>query len=195
MPVRLRLQRHGRKSRPFYYVVAADSRSPRDGKFIERIGSYDPTSQPATILLDVNAAVRWLQNGAEPTDTARAILGYKGALYKNHLLNGVRKGAFDQAEAERRFTLWMAEKESKVTGHSDNIRKAKDAARADALAAERAVNEKRAQEAAALIAAAEVVEEEVAPEVEATPEVEVTSEAESTPEATTEGEAQTTAEA
>ncbi len=185
MPVRLRLQRHGRKSRPFYYVVAADSRSPRDGKFIERIGSYDPTSQPATILLDVNAAVRWLQNGAEPTDTVRAILGYKGALYKNHLLNGVRKGAFDQAEAERRFTLWIAEKESKVTGHSDSIRKAKDAARADALAAERAVNEKRAQEAAAAAAAAEaaVVAEEAAPEVEATPEV------------AAEGETDTTAEA
>lgn len=181
MPVRLRLQRHGRKSRPFYYVVAADSRSPRDGKFIERIGSYDPTSQPATILLDVNSAVRWLQNGAEPTDTVRAILGYKGALYKNHLLNGVRKGAFDQAEAERRFTLWIAEKESKVTGHSDSIRKAKDSARADALAAERAVNEKRAQEAAAAAAAAAAAE--AAPEIEVAPEVAAEGEAENTAEA------------
>src|SRR5690606_10828947 len=93
MAVRLRLQRHGKKGKPFYHVVAADQRAPRDGKFIEKIGTYDPTSIPASINLDVENAVKWLQDGAEATNTVRAILRYKGATYKNHLLNGVRKGA------------------------------------------------------------------------------------------------------
>lgn len=180
MAVRLRLQRHGRKSRPYYYIVAADSRSPRDGRFIERIGSYDPTTQPATIFLDVNAAVRWLQNGAQPSDTVRAILSYKGALHKNHLLNGVRKGAFDLEEAERRFAKWLAEKDANISGHADSIRKAKDAAKAEALAAERAVNEKRAAEAAKVAEAAAVAEVEVEESAaeEAAPAAEAEGEAE-----------------
>jgi small subunit ribosomal protein S16 len=153
MAVRLRLQRHGRKQRPYYYVVAADARAPRDGRFIERLGSYDPTTQPATIELNVDASVKWLQVGAEPTDTVRAILSYRGAMYKNHLVTGVRKGAFDMEEAERRFQAWMDEKNAKISGHSDSIKAARQAERDKALDAERAVNEKRRQEVEAVAAA------------------------------------------
>ena len=110
MAVKIRLQRHGKKGKPFYFIVAADARAKRDGKYIERIGSYNPNTNPATIDLDIDRAVSWLQNGAQATDTGRAILSYKGAMYKNHLLNGVKKGAFDEAEAEKRFNAWLARK-------------------------------------------------------------------------------------
>jgi small subunit ribosomal protein S16 len=165
MAVRLRLQRHGRKQRPYYYVVAADARAPRDGRFIERLGSYDPTTQPATIELNVDAAVKWLQVGAEPTDTVRAILSYRGAMYKNHLLTGVRKGAFDLEEAERRFQNWMSDKDAKISGHSDSIKAARQAERDKALDAERAVNEKRRQETEAVAAAIAAEEAAAAAEV------------------------------
>jgi small subunit ribosomal protein S16 len=119
--VKLRLRRQGRKGKPFYYIVAADARAPRDGRFIERIGSYNPNTNPATIDLNLEDAVRWLGNGAVPTDTCRAILSYKGALYKHHLNKGVTKGALTQDQAETKFTAWMEEKEGKVTAKADGL--------------------------------------------------------------------------
>lgn len=143
MPVRIRLQRHGKKGKPFYWIVAADSRSKRDGKFLEKLGTYNPNTNPATINLDVDGSVKWLHNGAQPTDTARAILSYKGVLMKKHLLDGVKKGAFDEAEAEKRFTAWLEEKESKIQAKRDGLSKADADARAKALEAEKEANEKR----------------------------------------------------
>ena len=143
MPVRIRLQRHGKKGKPFYWIVAADSRSKRDGKFLEKLGTYNPNTNPATINLDVDGSVKWLHNGAQPTDTARAILSYKGVLMKKHLLEGVKKGAFDEAEAEKRFTAWLEEKEAKIQAKRDGLSKADADAKAKALAAEKEVNEKR----------------------------------------------------
>ena len=143
MPVRIRLQRHGKKGKPFYWIVAADARSKRDGKFLEKLGTYNPNTNPATINLDVDGSVKWLHNGAQPTDTARAILSYKGVLMKKHLLDGVKKGAFDEAEAEKRFTAWLEEKEAKVQAKRDGLSKAEAEAKAQALAAEKEVNEKR----------------------------------------------------
>ncbi|CAL2078354.1 30S ribosomal protein S16 [Tenacibaculum sp. 190524A02b] len=143
MPVKIRLQRHGKKGKPFYWVVAADSRSKRDGRFLEKIGTYNPNTNPATIDLNVDSAVKWLQNGAQPTDTARAILSYKGAMLKNHLAGGVRKGALTEEQAEAKFKAWLEEKESKVAGKSEGLAKAKEDAKAKALEAEKAVNEAR----------------------------------------------------
>lgn len=158
MPVKIRLQRHGKKGKPFFHIVAADGRSPRDGKFIERIGSYNPNTNPATILLDNKKALGWLNNGAQPTDTARAILSYKGVLYMQHLEKGVKKGAFTQEEAEKRFEAWMTEKESKVQAKRDGLAKAKTDAASKQLKHEKEVNENRLKALAA--AAAPVVEEE-----------------------------------
>ena len=143
MPVKIRLQRHGKKGKPFYWVVAADSRSKRDGRFLEKIGTYNPNTNPATINLDVDAAVKWLQNGAQPTDTAKALLSYKGALLKNHLAGGVRKGALTEEQAEAKFNAWLEEKTGKVAGKVDGLAKAKEDAKAKALEAEKAVNEAR----------------------------------------------------
>lgn len=114
MPTRIRLQRKGKKGKPYYHLVVADQRSPRDGKYIERIGAYDPNRNPAFVEVDRDKAMAWLQQGAQPSDTARAILSYSGVLYKNHLQNGVRKGAFDQAESDRRFEAWLNEKNTKI---------------------------------------------------------------------------------
>ncbi len=162
MAVRLRLQRHGKKGKPFYHVIAADQRSPRDGKFIERIGSYDPTSIPATIHLDVEKAVKWLQNGAEPTDTVRAILRYKGATYKNHLLNGVRKGALKAEDVDAKFNKWLDEKNAKIEGHKTNVAKAKSDAKSQKLAEESQVKEARLKAVADAKAAAEAEAAEAA---------------------------------
>ncbi len=170
MPVRLRLQRHGKKGKPFYHIVAADARAPRDGKFIERIGSYNPTTNPATIDLDVNKAVTWMTNGAQPTDTVRAILSYKGAMYKKHLLGGVAKGAFSQEEADKKFEAWLQEKESKITGKVDDLSAKKEAAKKAALKAEEDVNAKRAEEIAAKNAPVVEETEEATEEVEAAAE-------------------------
>ena len=158
MPVKIRLQRHGKKGKPFYWIVAADSRSKRDGKYLEKIGTYNPNTNPATINLDVDSSVKWLQNGAQPTDTARAILSYKGALLKNHLAGGVRKGALTEEQAEEKFNAWVAEKEGKVDAKKDDLAKAKEDAKAKALEAEKAVNEAR------IAANAPVVDEETAAE-------------------------------
>jgi small subunit ribosomal protein S16 len=154
MAVKIRLQRHGKKGKPFYWVVAADARSKRDGRFLEKLGTYNPNTNPATIDLNVDQAVQWLHNGAQPTDTARAILSYKGALLKHHLDGGVRKGALTQEQADAKFAAWLEEKAGKVDAKKDNLSKAKADAKAKALAAEKAVNEKRANAAAEAEAAA-----------------------------------------
>lgn len=172
MSVKIRLQRHGKKGKPFFHIVVADSRAKRDGKFIEKLGTYNPITNPATIELNLDSAVQWLNNGAQPTDTARAILSYKGALYKKHLLGGVAKGAFNEAEAEKRFNAWLQEKEAKVQGKKDGLAKSKEDAKKAALEAEQKVNEARInakKEAEAAAIAAEEVSE--AP-VEDTPAVE-----------------------
>lgn len=143
MPVKIRLQRHGKKGKPFFWVVAADSRSKRDGRMLEKIGTYNPISNPATIDLDVDAAVKWLQNGAQPTDTVRAILSYKGALLKNHLLIGVNKGALTPEQADAKFNAWVSEKENKIESKKTGLVKAKEDAAKKALEAEKEVNAKR----------------------------------------------------
>ena len=167
MPVKIRLQRHGKKGKPYYWIVAADSRSKRDGRYLEKLGAYNPNTNPATVELDVDGAVKWLQNGAQPTDTAKNLLSYKGALLKNHLVGGVRKGALTEEQAEAKFTAWLEEKEAKIQAKADGLSEAEAKAKADALAAERAVNEAR------IAAAAPVVEEaEASAEAEASNEEE-----------------------
>ena len=126
MPVKLRLARHGRRKFAFYHIVAADGRAPRDGKFIEKLGSYNPNTNPATIELDFDKSLDWLLKGAQPTETVRAILSYKGVLMKRHLLDGVRKGAFSEEEAEKRFAAWMKEKEEKIQTKVDGLSQAMD---------------------------------------------------------------------
>ncbi len=151
MATRIRLQRHGRKGRPIFTIVVADSRVKRDGKIIENLGQYNPNTNPATIDINFDSALNWMMNGAQPSDTARAILSYKGILHKKHLLEGVKKGAFDEAEAEKRFEAWMADKESKIVAKRDGLTKAQQEAKDKALEAEKAANEARkAAEAAAL---------------------------------------------
>ena len=108
MPVRIRLQRHGKKGKPFFWIVAADARAKRDGKFLEKIGTYNPNTNPATIDLNVDQAVQWLNNGAQPSETAKRLLSYKGALLKHHLLGGVAKGALTQEQAEAKFEAWVS---------------------------------------------------------------------------------------
>ena len=181
MPVRLRLQRHGKKGKPFYWIVAADSRAVRDGKFLEKIGTYNPISNPAIIDLNIDSAIKWLDNGAQPTETTRAILSYKGVLYKKHLLGGVKKGAFTMEEAEKKFAAWLEEKNSKIAQKSNKLAKAKADAKAKTLEAEKAKNEEReaaakaAEEAAIMAeseakAAAKAAEEAAANAEEAKPE-------------------------
>ncbi|MES2747534.1 MAG: 30S ribosomal protein S16 [Bacteroidota bacterium] len=166
MSVKIRLQRHGKKQRPFYWIVAADARSKRDGKYLEKLGTYNPNTNPATIELNLDQAVQWLHNGAQPTDTARAILSYKGALMKHHLDGGIRKGALTQEQADAKLAKWLEDKANAVTAKKDGLSKKQQDAKAKALKAEKAANDKRvakAEEAANV--APEVVEEEVAPEV------------------------------
>lgn len=148
MPAKIRLSRHGRKKKPFYHIVIADSRAPRDGRYIERIGNYDPNANPATIELNFDRALQWLQKGAQPTDTCRAILSYKGVLYKNHLLNGVKKGAFSEDEAENRFNAWVEEKEKKIQAKKDHLSDEEKKSLKERIEAEMKVNETRAQEIA-----------------------------------------------
>jgi small subunit ribosomal protein S16 len=122
MPVKIRLQRKGTKKRPFYHVVVADSRSPRDGKFIEKIGTYNPLTTPATIVLDVDKAFDWIDKGAQPSDTAHAILKYKGVMYKKHLQRGVSKNAFTQEKADELFAAWQGSKEIVVEKRKDETK-------------------------------------------------------------------------
>lgn len=159
MSVKIRLQRHGKKGKPFYHIVVADARSRRDGRFIEKLGTYNPITNPATIDLDVDSAVKWLNNGAQPTDTARAILSYKGALLKKHLQGGVAKGAFDEAEAEKRFNEWLDSKEKTVEGKKEGLAKTKDEAKKAAFEAEQKKNQDRISAQNALLAEAKAAEE------------------------------------
>lgn len=115
MSVKIRLQRHGRKKAPFYHIVVADSRSPRDGRFIEKIGTYNPMTKPATIALDRDKAFDWLQKGAQPTDTVRAILRFKGVMYRKHLTRGVKKGALSAEQALEKYTAWIDVKEKTIS--------------------------------------------------------------------------------
>ncbi|WP_282080984.1 30S ribosomal protein S16 [Aquimarina algiphila] len=176
MPVKIRLQRHGKKGKPFYWIVAADARSKRDGRFLEKLGTYNPNVNPASVDLDVDGAVKWLQNGAQPTDTARAILSYKGALLKNHLAGGVKKGALTEEQAAEKFEAWLSEKEGAVNSKKEELAKADASAKAKALEAEKEVNAKREAAAKAEEAEAEETVEAAAEEAEATTE-EVTKEA------------------
>ena len=160
MSVKIRLQRHGKKGKPFYWIVAADARSKRDGKYLEKLGVYNPNQNPAIIELDIDGSVKWLQNGAQPTDTARNILSYKGVMYKHHLAGGVAKGAFSEEEAEKKFNAWLDEKAAKVNAKKESLSKASEEAKAKALEAEKAVNEARI--AAATPEVEEVAEEETA---------------------------------
>jgi small subunit ribosomal protein S16 len=176
MATKIRLQRHGRKGRPIFTIVVADSRVKRDGKYIERLGQYNPNTNPATIELNFDSALDWMMKGAQPTDTARAILRYKGVMMKKHLLEGVRKGAFDEAEAEKRFEAWLEDKTNKIDAKRDGLSKAQEEAKAKALEAERAVNEARKAQEAEEEAAEEATEEE-APAAEASAEEAATEEA------------------
>jgi small subunit ribosomal protein S16 len=164
MPVKIRLQRHGKKGKPFYWIVAADARSKRDGKYLEKLGTYNPNFNPAKIEINIDGTVQWLQNGAQPTDTAKSILSYKGILLKNHLIGGVRKGALTEEQAEAKFQSWIEEKSSKIDAKKSDLEKAKDAEKVKIFEAEKAANEAR-------IAAAIATEEVVAEEAPATEEV------------------------
>ncbi len=148
MPTKIRLQRHGRKGYAYYHIVIADSRAPRDGKFIERIGSYNPNTNPATVDLKFDRALYWMQTGAQPTDTVRNILSNEGVLMKKHLLEGVKKGAFDGDEAEKRFAAWNTSKEAKVNKTKEQLAAEKDADVKTRLKAEAEVNKARAAEIA-----------------------------------------------
>ena len=195
MATRIRLQRHGKKGNAFFHIVAADSRAKRDGKFIEKLGVYNPNTNPATIDINFDKTLNWVQVGAEMSDTARAILSYKGVLYKNHLLNGVKKGALTADQVEAKFATWLAEKDAKIAGKVSGLAKNADADKVARLKAEADANAARV---AAIEAKNAPVVEEVAEEVA---EVEATEEA--APEATEEateapaeeaGEAEATAE-
>ena len=172
MATKIRLQRFGKKGKPFYHVVVADARSPRDGKFIERLGSYNPNTNPATIEINFEKTLDWVNKGAEPTDTCRAILSYKGVMYKKHLEGGVKKGALTAEQAETKFTEWLQGKEGKIEGKKEGLTKSKDEVKKAALVAEA----KKKEEIAAAIALkntppVEEVEEEVVAETsEETPE-------------------------
>ena len=148
MPVKIRLSRHGRKKAPFYHIVVADSRAPRDGRFIERIGSYNPITDPATIELNFDRALDWLQKGAQPTDTTRAILSYKGVMMKKHLLEGVKKGALTPEQVEEKFAAWLKEKESKIQAKKDRLAKGEKEEVAKRIQEESKVREVRAQDIA-----------------------------------------------
>ena len=167
MATKIRLQRFGKKGKPFYHVVVADSRAPRDGKFIERIGSYNPNTNPATVEIEFEKALDWLNKGAQPTDTCRALLSYRGILYKKHLEGGIKKGALTQEQADAKFTEWLGGKEGKIEGKKDGLTKSKEEVKKAAFAAE----VKKKGELAAIIAAKnappveEVVEEETVSEV------------------------------
>ena len=155
MAVKIRLQRHGKKDSAFYHVVVADGRAPRDGKFIEKLGVYDPTSTPATIDINFDATLNWLMKGAQPTDTCRAILSYKGILMKKHLLEGVRKGALTEAQVEQKFNKWLDEKTGKVLGKKDQLISDSTKKASERHKAETAAKEAKAAKVAAKTAAAQ----------------------------------------
>ena len=174
MPVKIRLQRHGKKGKPFYWVVAADARAKRDGRYLEKIGTYNPNTNPATIDINEENAVNWLEKGAQPTDTARTLMSYKGIMLKHHLNGGVRKGALTQEEADKKLAVWLEEKDAKILAKKEGLTKEEADAKTERLAAEKAVSDKRLADAAAAEAEATLAEEaaaeEAAPVEEAAPE-------------------------
>ncbi len=186
MSVKIRLARRGRKKQAIYDVVVADARAPRDGRFIEKLGTYNPNTNPASININNERALTWLLNGAQPTDTVKAMLSYRGVMLKKHLQIGVLKGAISQEQADAKFNAWVSEKDTKIEGKKDQLATAKADARKAALAAETAKNQARidaikAREAAALAAATPAVEEVEEVEAPAAEVEETTSEVE-TPE-------------
>ena len=166
MATKIRLQRGGRKSRPIYSIVVADARAKRDGRFIEKLGTYNPNTNPATIDLNFDSALSWVMKGAQPTDTARAILSYRGVMMKKHLLEGVRKGALTEEQAEAKYEAWLSEKESKIGANVKAIADKKAADKSARLAAESEVNKARAAAIAATLAPAPAEEEAPAEEAE-----------------------------
>tara|TARA_R110002072_G_scaffold80489_1_gene184987 strand:- start:1046 stop:1627 length:582 start_codon:yes stop_codon:yes gene_type:complete len=188
MATKIRLQRHGRKGKPFFHIVAADARAKRDGRYIEKLGTYNPNTNPATIEINFDKTVEWVMTGAQPTNTVRAILSYKGVMMKKHLLDGVRKGAHTEEEAEKKFEAWLSEKTNKVDGRKEQLAKEAEEAKAKALAAEAEVSNARA--AAIAEANAPVVEEaETTEEVETEAATEVAAEEAEAPAETKDGEA------
>ena len=176
MATRIRLQRHGKKGNAVYHVVVADSRAKRDGKFIEKLGTYNPNTNPATININFDSAVKWVGTGAEMTDTARAILSYKGVLFKNHLIKGIAKGALTAEQVESKFAAWEADKASKIQGKIDGLGKNAAADKAARLKAEAETN----------AAKAKAIEAKNTPEVEEAPAEEAEAATEEGTEATTE---------
>ena len=187
MPVKIRLQRHGKKGKPFYWIVAADARSKRDGRYLEKLGTYNPNTNPATVEVKLDNAVNWLEKGAQPTDTARNLLSYRGVMLKYHLKGGIRKGALSQEEADKKFAAWLEEKEAKIQSKKDGLSQSESELKAKRLADEKAVSDKRLTDAAA--AEAEAAAEEAA--ADSTEAEEATTEVAEAPaeEATTEKEA------
>lgn len=166
MAVKIRLQRHGKKDAAFFHVVVADGRAPRDGKFIEKLGVYNPNTNPATIDINFDASLNWLMKGAQPTDTCRAILSYKGVMLKKHLLDGVKKGALTEAQVEQKFNKWVSEKENKISGKMDMLKSEATKAYNEKMKAESAVKDAKAAKNAA----------KTTPAAEATPEAPATEE-------------------
>lgn len=148
MPTKIRLQRHGKKGQPFYHIVIADGRAPRDGRNIERIGTYNPVAKPAEIYLDFDRALHWVQVGAQPSDTVRSLLSYKGVMYKNHLLNGVKKGAFSAEQAELKFQEWMEAKKAKIENAHKELENKTRSEQKQRLDAETKIKEARQEEIA-----------------------------------------------
>ena len=167
MAVKIRLARRGRKKRAMYDVVIADARAPRDGRFIEKIGTYNPNTDPASINIDNDKAFDWVMKGAQPTDTVKAMLSYRGVMYRKHLQIGVLKGALTQEQADAKLAEWAAAKEAKITGKVESLTKAKEDAKKSKLAAEAKVKEARAE---ALVAKAAANAAEKAPAEEEAPE-------------------------
>lgn len=154
MAVKLRLQRHGRKGHAFYYIVATDSRNRRDGKFIEKVGTYNPNTDPSTVEINFESALRWIQNGAQPTDTVRSILSKEGVLLKNHLLKGVAKGALTEEQVEEKFNKWLEEKASRVNTKKQQLQAKREKARQERIDSERAYSNQRIEKRNAAVAEA-----------------------------------------
>jgi len=185
MPVKIRLQRHGKKGKPFYWIVATDARSKRDGRYLEKLGTYNPNTNPATVEVKLDNAVNWLEKGAQPTDTARTLLSYRGVMLKHHLNGGIRKGALSQEEADKKFAAWLEEKEAKIQAKKDGLSKNESELNAKRLADEKAKSDKRLADAAAAEAEAAAEEasennenEEATTEVTEAPAEETTTEKE-----------------
>ena len=177
MPVKLRLQRHGKKGKPFYWLVAADSRSKRDGRYLEKIGTYNPNTNPAAVNIDNDRALNWLEKGAQPTDTARTLLSYRGIMYKHHLNGGVRKGAFTQEDADKKFEIWLKEKTAKIQSKEEGLSKDQAKAKAKRLENEKATSDKRLADAATAEAEAEAAAKKAVEETPAAEETSATEEA------------------